>query len=105
MLGLNDPLLATLRQGSFVPGHSSGDAQAAIELASSHASGTYSTFSYLDPDFINGPEEIILWVDNKNPQDTVQYDVSEEQWEIAQSADNIFIWSIISEPITLEFSD
>ena len=105
MLGLNDPLLATLQQGSFVPGHSSGGAQAAIELASSHASGTYSTFSYLDPDFIKSPEDISLWVDNKNPQDTVQYGVSEEQWEISQSADNIFIWSIISEPTILDYPD
>ena len=34
MLGLNDPLLATLKQDRFVPGHSSGDAQAAIKIAS-----------------------------------------------------------------------
>ncbi len=99
LLGLNDPYLATLKQEKFFPGHSAGNVQAAIELASLHPTGIYSTFSYLSPDFIKGPEDISLWVINNPPQEKVQSQVTEEQWKTAKSADNIYIWSIISEPV------
>ena len=105
MLGLNDPVLATLQQDSFVPGHSSGDAQAAIEIATSRTPGTYSTFSYFDPYFIKYPDEISIWVNNFVSQEKVHYGVTEEQWKEANSANNIFIWSIISEPILSGNSD
>jgi hypothetical protein len=98
LLGLNDPYLATLKQEKFFPGHSAGNIQAAIELASLHPIGIYSTFSYLDPDFIKGPEDISLWINNNLPEETVQTQVTEEQWKTAESADNKKIWSIISKP-------
>jgi hypothetical protein len=98
LIGLNDPYLATLRQDAFVPGHSSGNTEEAIKLASSHGSGTYSTFSFLDPDFIQKPEDVSLWVNNYEPQDQVQNRVTEDEWNEAKSTNNIYIWSIISEP-------
>jgi hypothetical protein len=99
LLGLNDPYLATQKQEQFFPGHSAGSIEAAIDLASSHPIGIYSTFSYLDPEFIKGPEDISLWINNNPPQEEVQTQVTQEQWEETISADNIYVWSIISKPI------
>ncbi len=98
LLGLNDPYLATQKQEQFFPGHSAGSIEAAIDLASSHPLGIYSTFSYLDPEFIQGPEDISLWITNNPPQEKVQTHVTKEQWEAAISEDSIYVWSIISQP-------
>jgi hypothetical protein len=105
MLGLNDPLLATLQQDRFVPGHSAGDAQAAFKIASEETQGPYSTFSYLDPYFIKKPDDISIWISNVTPKESVQYAVTDEQWDAALSTGNMFIWSIISEPVQPEISD
>jgi hypothetical protein len=98
-LGLNDPYLATIKRDLFVPGHSAGDDFAAIELAKSHPAGIYSRFSYIDPNFINGPEDISLWVNNLSPQDSVQIGVTQDQWESVNEIGDPFIWSLISEPV------
>lgn len=105
LLGLNDAYLATLKQDQFSPGHSSGNIHAAIELANSHPSGISSTFSYLDPQFINSPDDISLWVNNNPPQDTVQTNVTKDQWNAAKASGNELIWSIISNPILSEVSN
>jgi hypothetical protein len=104
-LGLNDPYLATLKRDQFVPGHSAGNDQAAIELAQSHPSGIYSRFSYIDPKYIHGPEDISLWVDNYTPQDSVQHGVSPEEWEAVMENGDLFIWSVITEPKQLSNPD
>ena len=97
-LGLNDPYLARLQRERFVPGHSAGDDAAALELAASHQSKIYSTFSYLNTDLISGPQAVRLWIDNRDPRDGVQYQLSNEQWQEALDAGSIFVWSIISQP-------
>jgi hypothetical protein len=97
-IGLNDPYLATLKRDGFVPGHSAGGEEAAIELAKTHSGEVYSMFSYLNPEFVHSPEYISLWVDNYQPQATVQRYVSKEEWEGAIDSGNQFIWSIISKP-------
>jgi hypothetical protein len=98
-IGLNDPYLATLKRDGFVPGHSAGSENEAVDLVRSHPAGVYSMFSYLDESFIKQPDDIGLWVDNYNPQEKPQIYVSEEEWQAAKATDNIFIWSIISKPI------
>jgi len=97
--GLNDPYLATLQRPQFFPGHSSGNDQVALELAQKHQSGVYSTYSVLDLDLISGPQDISLWVDNRHPQDTVQRQVPQQQWEAAVASGDRFIWSIVSQPV------
>jgi hypothetical protein len=97
-IGLNDPYLATLKRDTFVPGHSAGNEDAAIDLARNHPQGIYSTFSYLNERLIEQPEEIILWVDNFFPQDRAQTEIRLEDWESAIASKNLFIWSIISRP-------
>ncbi|MHA2402601.1 MAG: hypothetical protein ACXADH_06370 [Candidatus Kariarchaeaceae archaeon] len=97
-IGLNDPYLATLKREGFVPGHSAGDENAAIEMALNHPAGIYSMFSYLNEGLIKEPDRINLWVDNFHPQDTAQSDITTEDWESAIASDNEFVWSIISNP-------
>jgi len=101
LLGLNDPYLATLTQDKFFPGHSAGNIEAAIDIAKKHPIGVYSTFSYLDSDFIEGPEEIALWVDNNSFHGRVKGEPTEEEWNEAGSAGTQLIWSIISQPSTI----
>jgi len=99
--GLNDPYLATLLRARFIPGHSSGNDQAAIELAKSHPTGVYSTFSFLDTDIIPEPGFISLWVDNRNQPGIVHKNVTQKQWQSALDTDDPLIWSIISKPISI----
>jgi hypothetical protein len=99
-LGLNDPVLATYQRPEFVPGHSSGDDLQAIEIAKTHPSQIYSYFTFLDPQVISSPEAIRLWVDNRQPQESVQPTPSEAEWQAALAWDDTFRWSIISQPVT-----
>jgi len=97
-IGLNDPYLATIKRSQFVPGHSSGDEQAAIELIRNHPAGVYTTFSYLDQDILHSPEDISLWVKNLEPEESVHRQVTRSQWDQAIATGNIYIWSVISKP-------
>lgn len=97
--GLNDPYLATKQRPKFMPGHSAGSDLAAIEMARSHPSGVYATFSFLDKNIVPSPESISMWVDNRHPQDTVQRKVTQQQWDAALETGDRFIWSIISQPV------
>lgn len=99
LYGLNDPYLATLQRSQFFPGQSSGNDQVALELAHKHPSSIYSTYSVLDLDLISGPQDISLWVNNRHPQDTVQRQVTQQQWDAAVASGDRFIWSIISKPV------
>ncbi len=98
-LGLNDPSLSSYRRDQFVPGHSAGSDQAALELARLHQSGIYSLFSYLDSTIISGPEFIRLWVNNREPQATVQTTPTQQEWQSALDSDDLFLWSIIWQPV------
>ena len=97
--GLNDPYLATKQRPKFMPGHSAGSDLAAIEMARSHPSGVYATFSFLDKNIVPSPESISMWIDNRHPQDTVQRKVTQQQWDAALETGDLFIWSIISQPV------
>ena len=97
--GLNDPYLATQKRFRFMPGHSAGSDLAAIEMALLHPSGVYATFSFLDTYIIPSLESISMWVNNRHPQDSVQHQVSKQQWDRALSSGDLFIWSIISKPV------
>jgi hypothetical protein len=98
--GLNDPYLATLQRPQFTPGHSAGSDLAAIEIARDHPAGMYTTYSFLDPVLIRSPEDIRLWVDNRQPQESVQPTPSEAEWQAALQSGDFFRWSIISQPVT-----
>jgi hypothetical protein len=98
-LGLNDPYLATQKRSKFMPGHSAGSDLVAIEMARSHPAGVYSTFSFLDTNIISTPEDISMWVNNRHPQDSVQRQVTQQQWDRALSSGDLFIWSIVSKPV------
>lgn len=98
-VGLNDPYLSSLQRESFIPGHSSGSDQTAIEIASTHPLGVYSVYTSFDLELLNKPEDISLWVDNRNPGDTVNRMVTLEQWDAAVELDDPLIWSIITEPV------
>lgn len=100
ILGINDAYLAILSQEKFFPGHSAGSIDAAIEITKEHPSGIYSTFSYLDPEFIEGPEEIDIWVDNYSLHGVAMPTPSEDEWIEAVNADTNLVWSIISKPIS-----
>jgi len=76
-----------------------GSDLAAIEMARSHPSGVYATFSFLDKNIVPSPESIIMWVDNRHPQDTVQRKVTLQQWDAALETGDLFIWSIVSQPV------
>jgi hypothetical protein len=97
-LGLNDPFLSTLQRDIFAPGHSAGNDQVAIELAQNHPSGKYSIFTYLNLQFIRGPEDISLWVDNRLPKSKVNHGATQKQWENAIAANDFLVWSIITNP-------
>jgi hypothetical protein len=97
-IGLNDPYLATLKRDSFVPGHSAGNENAAVEIARNHPIGIYSMFSYLNEGLIERPDTISLWVDNFHPQEKAQTEITVQEWNDAIGSDNEFIWSIISRP-------
>jgi hypothetical protein len=97
--GLNDPYLATQKRSRFMPGHSAGSDLAAIEMALLHPSGVYATFSFLDTNIIPSLESISMWVNNRHPQDSVQHQVTKQQWDRALSSSDLFIWSIISKPV------
>jgi hypothetical protein len=104
-LGLNDPYLATFKRDPFVPGHSAGNDQAAIELAQSHPSEIYSRFSYISPNFIKGPDDISLWIDNRVPQQSVQHEVTDAQWRSVIEDGEFYFWSVITEPIRVSNPD
>ena len=61
--------------------------------------GVYATFSFQDTNFISGPESISMWVDYRHLQDTVQRQVTQQQWDAAIASGDHFIWSIVSKPV------
>ena len=100
-IGLNDPYLASVKREIFIPGHSSGSDTDAIMIANEHPSGIYSAYTYLDPDLIDGTEDISLWVDNQNPQEAAKTYVSEEELHQALAIGDHSIWSIITTPVMI----
>ena len=100
--GLNDPYLASVERSKFTPGHSAGSEREAIIIAQEHPLGVYTTYSFFDPSILSGPQDISLWMNNRNPQDSVQYGATEAQWEVFSSIDDPYMWSIISEPVHVE---
>jgi hypothetical protein len=70
----------------------------ALEVERSHY-GVYATFSFLDTNIFPSPESISMCVDNRHPQDTVQCQVTQQQWDAPLETGDLFIWSIISQPV------
>jgi len=77
-LGLNDPDLAKVKRPKFIPGHSAGSHELAIDLARQN-SATYSYFAFgLDLTTENA-KDVLLWVDNSQPQYGVRHGLNELQ--------------------------
>ncbi len=85
-LGLNDPELAKVQQPRFVPGHSAGSFDLAIERARQH-SPVFSYFAFgMDLTAENAPD-VLLWVDNVHPGPGVQYGLNAlQQDQITRAA-------------------
>lgn len=85
-LGLNDSDLARVRCPRFVPGHSAGSHERALEIAR-RSSPIHSYFAYnlfLTPD---NAENVLLWVDNLSPQGGVYYGLNPDEVEVMMNAD------------------
>ena len=94
--GLNDPYLATIKQEQFLPGHSAGSPEIAMQIARSHPAGSYSQFTGLDPVYIDNPEMIALWMDVLQPQDVVQTHVTSP--EVKSAIEEEAYWLIVTAP-------
>jgi len=70
----------------------------ALEVERSRYS-VYATFSFLDTNIFPSPESISMCVDGWHPQDTVQCQVTQQQWDAPLETGDLFIWSIISQPV------
>jgi len=88
---LNDPYLTTKQRAKFMPGHSADSDLEAIKMVRSHPSGIYSIYSFLYTGIISGPEDISMWVDNRHPQETVQRQVTQQQWDNTLASGDLFI--------------
>jgi hypothetical protein len=69
-LGLNDPDLSKVKQPKFIPGHSAGSHELAIDLAR-RSSQTYSYFAFGFDLAAENMQDVLLWVNNYHPEDGV----------------------------------
>jgi hypothetical protein len=98
-LGLNDPDLARIRRARFVPGHSAGGLEPALQLAAQHPAGVYSLFLFNGSLKDLGPEVVALYINNRSPQEGVQTTVTERAWLEASTAIDPRLWSAIVHPV------
>ncbi len=85
-LGLNDPDLSKVQQPRFIPGHSAGSHELALNLARQY-SRTYSYFAFgveLTPENM---DDVLLWVNNYKPEDGVHAALSISQRDEILHAD------------------
>jgi len=94
--GLNDPYLSTIKREQFLPGHSAGSQEIAMQIARSHPSGIYSQYTGLDPVYIDNPKMIALWIDVLQPQDVVQKGATSD--EIRSAIEEEDYWLIVTAP-------
>ncbi|PWH13365.1 MAG: hypothetical protein DDG60_10410 [Anaerolineae bacterium] len=93
-LGLNDPYLATLRRERFIPGHAAGSHAEAIRLAKESAT-TYSIFAFSFEITTENINDVVLWVENTNPQSGVFHQPNEQQRRLLLANTDPFAHTLI----------
>ncbi len=85
-LGLNDPDLSKVKRPRFIPGHSAGSHEIAIELAK-QSSQTYGYIVFgldLTPE---NAKDVLLWISNYSPENGVQHELTDMQRDTILRAD------------------
>lgn len=85
-LGLNDSDLARIQRPRFVPGHSAGNHEMAMAIAS-RSSPVRSYFAYNLQLSLDNARSVLLWMDNFFPQDGIHYGLKTDQIETLMEAD------------------
>ncbi len=84
-LGLNDPVLAKVRRPRFVPGHSAGDHQMALEIAR-QSSPTYSYFGRNSDLTLDNTQDVLLWAYNLSAQALVHHGLTAREANLLMNA-------------------
>lgn len=99
-LGLNDPYLATVKRPKFIPGHSAGSDEEAIEIARQHSPDNYSFLTFSPSPFLKSPADVLLWTYGNRPQDAGVHDgFTSEEWNNAiVSSSPMYLCVLIDKP-------
>lgn len=95
-LGLNDPYLATVKRPKFIPGHSSGSDEGAIEIARQHSPDNYSYLTFSPSSYLKSPADVLLWTYGDRPQDSGVHDrITNKEWENAVTSTNSMYFCLL----------
>ena len=98
--GLNDPYLATVKRPTFIPGHSAGSDEGAIEIARQHSPDNYSYFTFSPSPYLKSSADVLLWTYGDLPQDSGVHDhITNQEWENAITSTNpMYFCLLIDKP-------
>jgi len=85
-LGLNDPELALVQRPRFVPGHSAGNHELALEIAK-QSSSSYSYFDFNLDLTLSNAQDVLLWANNLSPDGGVHHGLTPAQRELIMNAE------------------